>query len=409
MTRSRDTTTGQTGPTVAMLVETFPAASETFLVRQARALGAEVLAGVVHTQTVSGAESIPVRSLTGGQRFEGGTLRLLLGRLRRRLIGPPAPHWTARADRAWREYLAHERPDVVLAQYGPNALRCLAGCREAGVPLVAHFHGYDASGLLRQRAYRSALAGLFAGASAVVVVSKAMQDALVALGAPPQRTHRIPCGVPIDTFDVSACQDAQPCEFLAVGRFVDKKAPLLTLRAFAKCLADCPDATLTMLGGGPLLAAARRLAASREYAGRVELPGVQPIEEVRRHLARAGCFVQHSITAPNGDTEGWPVAIAEAAATGLPVIATRHAGIGEQVLQDQTGLLVDEGDWQAMADAMVALARDPQRRKQMGLAGRQHIEAVGSFENQARALGDVLRQAAQTSPPAAEAGHQNPS
>jgi glycosyltransferase involved in cell wall biosynthesis len=85
--------------------------------------------------------------------------------------------------------------------------------------------------------------------------------------------------------------------------------------------------------------------------------------------------VQHSVTGPNGDTEGLPVAIVEAMASALPVLSTRHSGIPEVVLDGETGLLVDEHDVSGMAEAMATLLGDTNRARAMGEAGRRRVLA----------------------------------
>ena len=83
-------------------------------------------------------------------------------------------------------------------------------------------------------------------------------------------------------------------------------------------------------------------------------------------MARARVFVQHSVVAEDGDHEGLPLAILEAGAHGLPVVATRHAGIPDAVREETDGFLVDEGDVQAMAVAMYRLAQDAALAARMG-------------------------------------------
>lgn len=382
-------------PQITVVVSSFPQTSETFVVRQVRALGADVVTMEVGLAQLRSLASAPeVISLSGGKGLRAGLCRRSRAFLRRKLWDDPVPPWPRRVRQAWRDYLAARKPDVVLAQFGPMGMGCMDACVEQGIPLVVHFHGYDASGLLRLSGYCRKLPRLFDVAAAVVVVSEAMLQTLEAHGCPTGKLHRIPCGVPLSEFPVSTVQDRQPCRFLAVGRFVAKKAPLLSLKAFCRCAEQCPDAVLTMIGDGGLLAQAKRFAQDSPFADRIHLPGSRPIEKVREQLAEAGCFVQHSITSPTGDTEGWPVSIAEAASTSLPILSTRHPGICEQVVEGETGFLVDEGDWRDMGDRMIELARDPGMRKRMGVAGRRHIELTGDFRTQVQELDRLLHQVA---------------
>ena len=107
-------------------------------------------------------------------------------------------------------------------------------------------------------------------------------------------------------------------------------------------------------------------------------------------MARASMFVQHSVTDPDGKIEGFPVAIAEAMFTALPVVSTRHSGIPEHVRDGATGFLVAEGDVAGMAAAMARLLADPAAAAGMGRAGRawalEHLSRPASY----RRLRDLM-------------------
>jgi glycosyltransferase involved in cell wall biosynthesis len=102
---------------------------------------------------------------------------------------------------------------------------------------------------------------------------------------------------------------------------------------------------------------------------------------IQEEMRRACVFVQHSIEAPSGDCEGTPVAILEAGASGLPVVATRHGGICDVVIEGKTGLLVNEHDVVGMADAMLELITDRTRAAQLGETASAHIREHFSLEH----------------------------
>jgi len=183
------------------------------------------------------------------------------------------------------------------------------------------------------------------------------------------------------------------CVFLAVGRMTEKKRPDLTLRAFAKCLQSKPDCRLRMIGDGPMMKSVHSLAKELGVEERVEFLGVQSTRVVRQEMHNADVFVQHSVTAENGDKEGWPVAIAEACASALPVVATRHAGIIDQIQNGDSGFLVDEHDYSTMGQRMIQLASDGPLRRSMGVRAREHIKKT-DVQNQIRLLGDYLKEIA---------------
>jgi glycosyltransferase involved in cell wall biosynthesis len=104
-------------------------------------------------------------------------------------------------------------------------------------------------------------------------------------------------------------------------------------------------------------------------------------------------FVQHSVTAPNGDAEGTPVAILEAQAAALPVISTHHAGIPDVVIHNETGLLVSEGDIEGMAENLVKVLQDENLPKKLGEAGRKRIAENFTLEKHLNSLSKEISKA----------------
>ena len=92
-----------------------------------------------------------------------------------------------------------------------------------------------------------------------------------------------------------------------------------------------------------------------------------------QRLRNADIFVLPSVTALSGDMEGIPVALMEAMAQGLPVLATRHSGTPELVEHEVSGLLCAEGDREALARNMLAFAKAPERWTAMGAAGAAKV------------------------------------
>jgi colanic acid/amylovoran biosynthesis glycosyltransferase len=285
--------------------------------------------------------------------------------------------------------LRRRRYDLVLAQYGPTGVRVMDACRAAGTPLVVHFHGYDASHRATLQQYTAAYPLLFRQAGAVVAVSRAMRQQLIELGAPADKVHLCPYGV--DPHRIGAAQPAAaPPVFLAVGRLIPKKAPLATIEAFAAVRRQHPEAQLRMVGDGQLLPQCRQLVADLQLGGAVCLLGAQPHAVVLREMASARAFVQHSVVSPDGDSEGTPVAILEASASGLPVVSTRHAGIPDVVAEGRTGLLVAEHDVAGMAAHMRMLLENPARAVLLGSAGRAHVLAHYTLDQSIARLWSVL-------------------
>lgn len=291
--------------------------------------------------------------------------------------------------KAFKKFLIDYKIEAVLAEYGPTGYAIRKVCEEAKVPLIVHFHGYDAyedQTLIKYNRYKD----MFQSAAAIIAVSQHMKKQLMELGAPMEKIKYIPCGVDLKQFHGSDPQQASPV-FVSAGRFVDKKAPHLTLLAFKKVLDKVPEARLKMFGNGDLFEACQQLVKALKMSHAVSFKGVQTPKEIASEMRHARGFVQHSLQTTNGNSEGTPVAILEACASGLPVASTRHGGIVDVVVDGETGLLCNEGDIDGMADAILKLAQHPSLAGEMGQKAQQRIKERFTLERSMKALYDVIR------------------
>jgi glycosyltransferase involved in cell wall biosynthesis len=303
-------------------------------------------------------------------------------------------------ERALRRYLQRSGVHAVLAEYGRTGVAAMDACQRARVPLVVHFHGYDAYARHVLESVGVRYQEMFDKAAAVIAVSRHMVTQLTSLGCDPRKLHYIPYGVDTERYSAGSPATAPPT-FLSVGRFVPKKAPMHTISAFNHVAQHNKDAKLVMIGDGPLLASCQQLVAELGIEGRVHFAGWRNPAEVADAMRNSRCFVQHSVIAPDGDCEGTPVAIVEAGASGIPVVATRHAGIPDVVLDEQTGLLVAEHDIAGMAEGMLRLAEDPSAAAALGLAARERVNSLFRVETSIQRLADVILESATGAPSAA--------
>ena len=285
------------------------------------------------------------------------------------------PYGRAKAE--LRAFLETHEIEVILAEFGTQALVIAPLANEMGIPCFSYFRGTDASKALNQGNIPGAYAKLMPRLAGVISVSQFLLDNLAARGVRHDNAHVIPSGVNVRLFRPG---DKVPRSCLAVGRMVEKKAPLVTLRAFLTATEGMEDAHLDVIGDGPLLEPARALVAASGAEGKVTFHGAQPHDMVREKLAATEFFLQHSITAANGNTEGLPTAIQEAMACGCLTVSTRHAGIPEAVDEGATGWLVDEHDEAGFAEAIRTAMQTP-RRHGMAVEARQVAEA--RFDNRA--------------------------
>jgi colanic acid/amylovoran biosynthesis glycosyltransferase len=291
---------------------------------------------------------------------------------------------------AYIQFFRRQRIDAVLAEFGPAGVAVMGACRQLNLPLVVHFHGYDMSVRQVLKQYAQGYSAMFKQAAGLIAVSRGMEEKLIEMGAPPERVHYNPCGVDCKLFHGARPSHSLP-HVLTVGRFVEKKGPQFTLRAFADVVSVYPEARLRMIGDGPLLEECRKLAVSLGIEHAVTFLGSQPHEIVADEMRSARLFAQHSIEAASGAIEGTPVAILEAGASGLPVVSTYHGGISDVVVSNETGLLVKERDVAEMARQLLRLLRDPALAEELGQAARRRIETNFSSARSIEVLGTIIQ------------------
>jgi colanic acid/amylovoran biosynthesis glycosyltransferase len=128
-----------------------------------------------------------------------------------------------------------------------------------------------------------------------------------------------------------------------------------------------------VIGDGPQRAELERAIVRAGLEDVIRLAGARPQAEVRARLAAASVLVLPSVVANDGQMEGIPVALMEAMATGVPVVASRLSGIPELVVHDRTGELVPPGDAAAIADAVQRLLSDEERTRRLTTAAREMV------------------------------------
>jgi glycosyltransferase involved in cell wall biosynthesis len=262
----------------------------------------------------------------------------------------------------------------VLHAHLPNAhmLAGLAG-RLAGRPVVATVHG-------RQLAPLDLEAHRFFGTHVCVVCRHSYYHA-IGMGVERSRLDCVPNGVDTALFRPDAADLATPlraalgleASALLVGfvaRLSQEKGPELFMRCAAGVHQQHPDAHFVVVGDGPMhgqmVDMAERTGLSRHlhFAGvRGDMPQIYP---------------QFDVLVSSSHSEAMPLAVMEAMASGVPVVATKVGGIADLVEQASTGWLVGPRDTDGLAGQTSLLLGSPEMRREMGLRSRQR--AVSHFD-----------------------------
>ena len=173
--------------------------------------------------------------------------------------------------------------------------------------------------------------------------------------------------------------------FVSVCRLLEKKGVDQAIRAFARVVAEYPDSRFLIVGDGPYRATLEGIAAGCGVADKVAFAGAVADDELVEHYALGDVFVMPNRRLPNGDTEGFGLVFLEANACGLPVIAGSDGGSIDAVRDGINGLLVDGHSVDAIAEAMLALRRDPLLYDRLR-AGGLDAAAAADWRHKARAF-----------------------
>ncbi len=302
-----------------------------------------------------------------GQRARAAGLSTESLEMRRGFADPRGLVRLVRLVRTWRPSVLHSH--MLHANLMARACRLFAS-----VPaVVSTIHNIYEGGRLRMLGYRLSN-GLV---DHVTIISQTAADRFIrdrivpaALlevipnGVDTERYREVPAGTR-ERLRRSLGLDGE-FAWLAVGRFEQAKDYPTMLRAFARVHAAHPAAVLLLVGRGSLQADTQSLAASLGLDGRVRFVGTR--EDVPEFMTVADGYVMSSAW------EGMPMVLLEAAAAGLPIVATRVGGNPEVVRDGTTGYLVPPGDDEALAGAMLRLMTLPEEeRRAMGGRGREEV------------------------------------
>jgi colanic acid/amylovoran biosynthesis glycosyltransferase len=357
---------------VLIFKETVLPKSETFILAQMQALR-NISARLIGLEEVPSGLPLPAKPLLLSHARNGvASLRAKLYRK-----SGIAPVFHARARR--------EEPALLHAHFASGGLTAIPLAKSLHVPLLVTLHGSDVT---VKWASDASMRRLGREASLFLCVSEFIRSRAIAVGLPEEKLRVHYIGVDLQQFQ-STSNDATRDGVLFVGRLVEKKGCAYVLRAMAAVQQTHPDCLLTIIGDGPLRSDLENLA--KQLGITCRFLGSQPSAVVRDHLQRTRIFCAPSITAANGDSEGVPIAFAEAQAMGVPIVSTLHAGIPELVINGKTGLLVEERDHDALAAAITSLLRDPSLWNQFHQNARAHIERSFDLAKQTAELECIYR------------------
>lgn len=264
-----------------------------------------------------------------------------------------------------------------------------AACQAAKryqIPCVVTYHGSEVHTVLAHRlkgwklcrdSFRTADLNLPVGRSLETILRNCVQ--------PTGRCETLLLGVDRTRF-FPAVELSLKQQVLYVGRIEEAKGAFDILRAWVKVLVHCPDARLTMVGQDRTNGLFTQQARSLGVSDSITLTGPLPPPQVAglMRASRTFCLPSHD--------EGTPVCVMEALSCGLPVVATRVGGIPDIVEEEATGLLVDKGDIDGLASALITLLSHPATCIRMGQCSRDFADVHLDIRRTANRLVDLYHE-----------------
>lgn len=208
-----------------------------------------------------------------------------------------------------------------------------------------------------------------------------------------EKTRIVRCGIEPSYYQLSnsnGVDKSKRLEIISVGSLQPYKGHVYLVRACAKLMERGIPFRCRIIGGGDLRSALEQAIREHHLESHVELLGPRTQDEVSRFLQTANCYVQPSIVTSTGKMEGIPVALMEAMASRIPVVATAISGVPELVRPGETGWLVPPENVDALADAITDIYENPAEAGHRAELGQRWVLEEFELSSNVRKLASLF-------------------
>ncbi|RMF97814.1 MAG: colanic acid biosynthesis glycosyltransferase WcaL, partial [Candidatus Schekmanbacteria bacterium] len=279
--------------------------------------------------------------------------------------------------------------DIIHCHFGTIGIMGLF-LKESGISgkLVTSFHGYDIN-CYPKTAGMDVYKNLFRKGDFFTANTSFIRNKAIALGCDEKKISILPMGIRTERFQLCEKKNKKKGDellILTVGRLVEEKGHRYALEALAKLRGKYKNVKYIIAGDGPLKKDLENLAGNLGMSDAVVFLGLVSDEKIIDCYNSADIFLFPSIVSADGAEEGQGLVLVEAQAAGLPVVATSIGGIPETVNVDKSAYLVPEKDSDALAEKIVHLIEDPEKRMKMGEEGRCYVKEKYDITNLSKQL-----------------------
>lgn len=283
--------------------------------------------------------------------------------------------------------------EIINCHYGFIG-RVVVAFKEAGLTggICTVFHGADMSKYLLERG-NDVYQNLIDEGDLFLPISGYWKNKLIEMGCHENKIIVHHMGIDLDKFEYAErrIEPGQPIKILTIGRLTEKKGHEYAIKAVAKLLPNHSNIEYLIAGDGPLIDKLTSLVMELALSEKVRFLGTLEQNEIIELYKQAHIFLLPSVTASDGDQEGIPVVLMEAAAVGLPILSSDHTGIPELVRNGQSGFTVPEKNVDALAEKLEYLIDHPQVWPEMGRSARNCVERDFNITTLNRTLEQIFQ------------------
>jgi colanic acid/amylovoran biosynthesis glycosyltransferase len=260
--------------------------------------------------------------------------------------------------------------------FGYQGFKFLHLKKKMQVPMVCSFYGDDAFSFPSNLKRRKLYSRLFSECDRVLVLGPYMKQELIKLGCPSGKIYIHHLGIDVSKMKFNKRANkakGDAIKFLIASSFVEKKGVDVAIKALSR-VKDIAEFTLDVIGDGPLRPRILEEIKAGALEDRVTLHGYRPYEYFIDKTHSCDVFIQASRTGGQNNKEGTPMAIVDAMAAGMAVIATRHSDIPEVVTDNVHGFLAEENSVDSLVGCFTKMFESLGSLEFFSIKARAHVE-----------------------------------
>jgi len=293
----------------------------------------------------------------------------------------------------------HQIELIQVGQILPLGTLALIYKKRKNIPYVIYVHGLDITLPQKFMRKKTLLKKIIANAQNIIANSYWTKDELIKLGAEREKVIVVHPGPNLKAEQAREWKTkeiAERCELtgkkilLTVGRLVERKGHDLVIKALPKIIQAVPNVIYLIVGAGPQQKKLAGLVNQNNLGNYVQFIGSVAQADLASFYQICDAFIMPARQLPNGDVEGFGIVYLEANLFGKPVIGGRSGGVGEAVIDGQTGILVNPESVEEIAQAAIKLLTDQAYAERLGLQGLQRVEEEFDWQSQTEKIKAIL-------------------